>query len=81
MITELSEGDQYLRCCLDDKRQSATAQGNNDIILAYVRAGKLYYRQQRDRYEVEYLLAEEIPAKVLTRIGMSKNYRLQFEFV
>lgn len=81
VITELSDGDTYLRCCLDDKRQNATSQGNNDIILAYVRAGKLYYRQQRDRFEVEYLLAETIPGKILTRIGMAKNYRLQFEFV
>lgn len=81
VITELTPGDMYLRCCLDDRRASATAQGLSDIILAYVRGGKLYYRQQRDRFEVEYLLSETIPAKVLTRIGMAKNNRLQFEFV
>lgn len=81
VVTELSAGDRNPRCCMDDKRDMQVSQGANDIILAYVRADKLYYRQQRDRYETEYLLAEEIPAPILLRVGMAKNYRLQFMFV
>jgi hypothetical protein len=42
-----------------------------------MRGTSLYYRQQRDRYEVEYLLKTGLNAK-LVRVGMNKGYRLQF---
>jgi hypothetical protein len=76
-ITDLDPSDISPRCCLDDKRELQVTQGNVDIILAYVRNNNLYYRQQRDRYEVEYLLKEEVNG-VLLRVGMNKEYRLQF---
>ncbi len=78
-ITELDPADENPRCCMDDKRTSQTSLGTNDIILAYVRAGNLYYRQQRDRYETERLLYEDVPGRLL-RVGMHRQYRLQFMF-
>ncbi len=64
------------RCQLDDKR---THQQNvSDIILAYVIDGSLYYRQQRDRFGVERLLAEGA-GPGLRRIGMGLRWRMLFE--
>lgn len=63
---------------LDDKRRSRS--GEADIIFAYVRNRALYYRQQRDRFEVEYLLQDNLaPDEKLVNIGMSRNWRLQFQ--
>jgi len=76
-ITDLDPFDYSPRCTLDDKRPWQTALGDNDIILAYMRGDSLYYRQQRDRYEDEYLLGSGIQGKLL-RVGMNKQYRLQF---
>jgi len=62
------------RLFLDDKRvlQSAVS----DIILGYVRNNNLYYRQQRDRFTIEYLLKENVSR--LVKIGMNNQLRLQF---
>ena len=65
------------RCTLDDKRPSQSAA--SDIILAYTISGALYYREQRDRFNVEYLLSPTTPGK-LVKVGMSTGNRLQFEF-
>lgn len=65
------------RCTLDDKRQLTTS--SSDIILAYVRESALYYRQQRDRYESEYLLGTLEPYTRLIRVGMNSGNRLQWE--
>lgn len=63
---------------LDDKRQTQT--GNSDVLLAYIRGTTLYYRQQRDRYSVERTLRTGLFAStILNKIGMSANYRVQFE--
>lgn len=77
VVTDLPAGTISPRVTLDDKRQTQTALGDNDVILAYIRAGDLYYRQQRDRYEDEYLLATVGSAKLI-RIGMNAVNRLQF---
>lgn len=66
------------RLTLDDKR--ALQAGNSDVILAYLRGSSLYYRQQRDRYQVEYLLSNSPPCGGLACIAMSKGNRLQFGF-
>lgn len=79
-VTELHVDDRSPRCCLDDKRDMQASQGMNDIILAYVRYNALYYRQQRDRYEVEYQLTSVIPGKRFLRVGMNQVLRLQFMF-
>lgn len=64
------------RCALDDKR---ALQGSvSDIILAYVRSGSLYYREQRDRFTVEYLLKASA-GSALRRVGMGLNWRFLFE--
>lgn len=79
-ITVLPAGSYSPRCCMDDKRDTQTSQGQNDVIIAYIRGTALYYRQQRDRYENEYLLTATVPGKRLLRIGMNQIRRLQFEF-
>lgn len=64
---------------MDDKR--ATASGKNDIIFAYIRNAKLYYRQQRDRYLIERDLGD-VPMGVnrISTMGMASNYRFVFAF-
>lgn len=65
------------RICLDDKRllQSAIS----DIIMMYVKAGDLYYRQQRDRFGVEYLLQAGVGDKGIRKIGLTTQLRLQVQ--
>ena len=81
-FTNLPAGSITPRCCLDDKRETQT--GSSDTILAYVLNAKLYFRQQRDRFTVQYLLQDPfvdpafgLPA-VLKRVGMNKVNRLQW---
>lgn len=62
--------------CLDDSRPIQVDQA--DVLLAYVRAGVLYFRQQRDRYGIEYTLGTA-PA-TLVQIGMNQVNRFQFAF-
>jgi hypothetical protein len=64
------------RVCLDDKRARQT--GSSDIILAYTRNNNLYFRAQRDRFGVEYLLRTDVNA-LLRKIGMNTGNRLQFQ--
>lgn len=77
VITEIGPDVITPRVSLDDKRKIATRDSQvNDVILAYVRGGNLYYRQQRDRYSVERLLATAVTP--LIKIGFSRGLRLQF---
>ena len=65
------------RVTMDDKRFIATeGYQTNDVILAYVRGGNLYYRQQRDRFLTERLLKTGV--NPLIKIGFSRGLRLQF---
>lgn len=66
------------RVSLDDKRDSQSQ--NNDVIFAYMKNSNLYMRMQRDRYGVEYLLAEDIDSPGLIKIGMSRQNRFQWMF-
>lgn len=59
---------------LDDRR--AVQNSVRDIILTYVRSGNLYFRAQRDRYLIEYLLKTGVIGDVLI-VGMGTNLRLQ----
>ena len=70
-------GASYPRLCLDDKRELQDLA--NDVLLAYIRAGNLYYRQQRDRYTIERLLQANVRGR-LRNIGMHRANRVQFEF-
>lgn len=74
-VASLPVGAISPKCCLDDKRKIET--GTSDIILTYVNAGNLYYREQRDRFTVEYLLKSGVVGEVL-KVGMTKINRLMF---
>jgi len=75
VVTSFPGADRGQVTC-DDKRD--TEASVSDIIFVYTQDNALYYRQQRDRYSVEYLLAPFVKGKVL-RIGMSVKNRLQIE--
>lgn len=64
------------RVSLDDKRRFNVR--NSDIIFAYVKARKLYYRLQRDRFLIEYPLVSYGNVERLYKIGM--GIRLKFLF-
>lgn len=69
----------------DDKRITQVAD-RGDIIFAYLRqiGGTLglYYRQQRDRFNIEYTLRTGLPVNTRLRaVGMNRNLRMQFETV
>ncbi len=78
MVFTLIAGAVNPRLTLDDKRPGQVA--NSDVILAYLRSGALYYRQQRDRYLTEYLFSSSPPCGGLASVCMSKGGRLQFAF-
>lgn len=68
------------RMSLDDKRTFMIEK--SDVVFAYLRNGGLYYRQQRDRFGIEYTLRTGIASNIrLKNIGMSTNLRMQFELV
>lgn len=68
------------KMALDDKRASQVAA--SDMILAYITGNTLFYRQQRDRFLVEYTLRTDLfPGTKLKNIGLNKNMRMQFELV
>lgn len=69
---------EYPQVSLDDHRQHQL--GNSDIILSYIRDGKLYYRLQRERYLQEHFL-EDTPDHKLMQIGMTKNLRFRWRYV
>lgn len=65
------------RACVDDKRAFNNA--NSDIILAYIRAGNLYVRYQRENYAIENLMKSGLgPDAILIAVGMNQVKRLQF---
>jgi hypothetical protein len=73
----LPAGSRSPQLCLDDHRWLQT--GEADDILAYIRAGTVYYRQERDRYTVERTLGTGVGDAKLYRVGMTKNGRLKFD--
>jgi hypothetical protein len=75
IFSNLPAGSLSPRAVLDDKRPLQN--GTSDIILAYVRDGYLFFRMQRDRYGIEYLLKAGIGGTVAL-LGMNDVWRLQF---
>lgn len=77
---ELPAGCSAPFVCLDDKRITSTLVGRSDGLFFYVRDGLVCYRQQRDRYEIERVLAP-LPENTVrfSRVGMGTNLRLQIE--
>lgn len=70
-------GNNSPRLCLDDNRQLEN--GTSDVILAYLRDGSLYFRAQRDRYEIETFLYD-VTGNDFLQMGMNSVNRLQFSF-
>lgn len=83
IFSSLPAGSLTPRCCLDDKRQSQTGSGTNDILLFYVHDAKLKMRYLRDRFSVEYTMMNPfidpkfgLPA-VIKKVGMTQANRIQ----
>lgn len=77
-ILTLPTGSRSPRVKMDDKRPEFTS--TSDIILAYIRSGKIYVRVQRERYLIEHEFASGIPDNVeLLKFGFTDNYRLRFD--
>lgn len=78
----LAAGTITPRLTLDDARTFQN--GQNDVILAYVRGGVIRYRQQRDRFQDEYtppLGAGGSPAAATGLRHVSINSVLRLEFM
>lgn len=72
----LPSGTRTPKCTLDDKRP--TQSGRSDIILSYVGSdNKLYFRMQRERFQIEHLL-DDGPFVSIERLYMNNGYRLQW---
>lgn len=63
---------------LDDKREGLL--GSSDIILFYLRNGRLYYREQRDRFTVEYDSGIS-GVRRLVRVGFTEGLRVQLAVI
>lgn len=75
--TALPAGCYDLRCTLDDKRLSAVSDSDN--VLAYIRAGGLRVRYQRERYQTEHTMRSGIGSNArLVSMAMNNGARLQF---
>lgn len=64
--------------CLDERRPVLLAGG--DMLFFYIRDRRVYYRQQRDRFEVEYpQMTEDLPVgkSRITNVGVTNELRLQ----
>ena len=70
------DGIKNPRVSLDDKRRFNVA--NSDVIFAYQRDVLLCCRVQRDRYQTEYILAQNPKKHMLWRIGMGRKNRFLF---
>ena len=77
-VTEYSD-EINLRTTLDDKRASQV-DNTSDIVLTYTRNNNLYFRLQRDRYQEEYLLKEDLPDGRLLNVYMNVEGRLQWVY-
>ena len=62
------------RVVVDDSRDFYTAAP--DVIFGYTRAGNVYWRQQRDRYDTERLIGAT--SNQLIKMAPNINRRLQF---
>lgn len=74
VITELP-GCHSPKISMDDKRRGE--EGNADILFFCVKDNAIYYRQQRDRFQVEYLFDDSRPIRRIQKIGMTSGFRFQ----
>lgn len=75
-VTKTFEGIRNPKVSLDDKRRMAASY--NDVILAYLKGDSLFYRLQRERYEIEHLVSEVSRGSSLAQIGMTEDRRFLF---
>jgi hypothetical protein len=65
---------------LDDKRSFATQLALNDVLLFYILGNNLCYRQQRESFTVERVLASDMTAtSFIRRAGMNTQLRVQVQ--
>lgn len=70
---------QSVKLTLDDKRELQIQSGASDVIFSYMSEGNLCWRQQRDRYEIEYVHEVDLPHSMrITNLGMTDKLRLQW---
>lgn len=74
-ITREFLGHNSCRVCVDDANDYYSQL--SDVIFAYTQNGNLYWRQQRDRYDVERLIGPATGR--LIKVGKNRGNRLQFE--
>lgn len=78
-VTDTYTGLTAFKLSLDDKREEAVQSGVSDVLFTYIKDDNLYVRAQRDRYLIEYLLAEDLPKNLLiSNFGMGNKYRMQW---
>lgn len=80
-ITTVLAGLSSARLTLDDSRELQIQSGATDVILTYLKpgTGEICFRAQRDRYLVEYPLADDLPPNlIITNFGMSRVNRIQW---
>lgn len=73
--TRYFEGINSCRVCVDNPEDYYD--GASDVIFGYTLNNNLCYRQQRDRYDIEYIISES--SRILSRMGPTTANRLQFE--
>lgn len=76
-VTRNFAGVTSCRVCVDDPLAFYVSQ--SDVIFGYTLNGNLCYRQQRDRYDIEYIIKPT--SKHLIKMGPSSENRLQFEML
>lgn len=75
--TRTFAGTTSCRVCVDDAREFYTT--SSDVIFSYTTGTNLYYRQQRDRYDVAYLIGATTGR--LRKMAPNTGNRLQFELL
>ena len=76
-ITRFFAGVLSCRVVVDDARDFYTA--SSDVIFGYTLGGNLYWRQQRDRYDNQYLVGPT--TKFLRKMAPNVGNRLQFQLI
>ena len=80
IFSDLPSGSVSPRCTLDDTRPLEVAA--SDIILTYINNNNLFFRAERDRYTIEYVLQTNlstlVAAPTINKVGMNNRERLQF---
>lgn len=74
-VTADFPGIQYTCCTSDEKRPLLFS--NSDVLYVYMKGTNLCYRQQRDKYGIEYTLQTGLSAELIA-VCMNQKKRVQF---